>query len=131
MYKAILFDLGNTLVKYYERHEFNAILKQGIQNVKDYLYCEGFEIPTEEELWENVKSENHESADNAVRPLEERLKKIFKLDKSNISTDTELEMCRCFMTPIFSCSTCYDDTLSALKNLKENGMNVVSNAFPQ
>ncbi|AFK86103.1 HAD family hydrolase [Thermoanaerobacterium saccharolyticum] len=129
MLKAIFFDMGNTLVKYYERHEFDAILKQGIQNVKDYLYCEGFRIPSEEELWEKVKSENHESADNAVRPLEERLKKIFNLNKTYINSNIELEMCRCFMKPIFSRSSCYDDVLPVLKRLKEKELKitVVSN----
>ena len=125
MLKAILFDMGNTLVKYYERHEFGEILKQGIQNVKDYLYCEGYRIPPEEELWERVKSENYESADNAVRPLEERLKRIFNLNETHINPNMESEMCRRFMKPAFSRSFCYDDVLPVLKRLKERGLKII------
>ena len=33
MWNTVLFDLGNTLVAYYERHEFPAFLRQAISHV--------------------------------------------------------------------------------------------------
>jgi len=38
MKDTVLFDLGNTLVYYFERHEFPGILKQAITEVQNYLH---------------------------------------------------------------------------------------------
>ena len=36
--KAILFDLGNTLIGYYQREDTQVVYSQAIRNVRDYLY---------------------------------------------------------------------------------------------
>ena len=42
MPEAILFDLGNTLVSYFSRAEFPAILEAGILGVRHYLQEQGW-----------------------------------------------------------------------------------------
>lgn len=127
MKKAILFDLGNTLIQYFERSEFPGILREAIEEAYKYL-CQDdkFNIPFDN-VWERVKTEDHESKDYSVRSLENRLKNIFMLD--NLSDESMMSLCRYFMKPIFSKSCIYDDTLPILSKLKSNGikMAIISN----
>ena len=127
--KAILFDLGNILAHYYRRDEFPDILKQAIIEVKKYLSKENLCHVSEPLIWRNVKKEDYESSDNRVRPLEERLSRIFELE--TLSSDCELfkNMSRCFMKPIFERGYLYDEVLPTLKEIKERGVKtaIVSN----
>jgi putative hydrolase of the HAD superfamily len=123
MKNVILFDLGNTLVQYFERNEFPEILKEAITEVYDYLNL----TVDLHDIWQRVKDEDHESKDYRVRPLEDRLARIFELD--NPSKDFIMTLCQYFMKPIFTRSQIYDDTLSSLSELKSMGfkMAIVSN----
>jgi putative hydrolase of the HAD superfamily len=121
MKNVLLFDLGNTLAQYYDVHDFPAILKQAIIEVEGYLSQNGLLHVSEDNLWCKVKEEDHESIDYRVRPLEERLARIFELD--NLPNDSRVAdaMCRCFMKPIFARGYCYEDSLPALRELREKG----------
>ncbi len=121
MKSVILFDLGDTLVQYYVRSEFPGILDQAITGVQEYLRQAGLLDLSAEAIWQRVEEENHEAEDYAVRPLEERLTRIFQLDSSAISTEVVMEMCRCFMKPIFAVAHRYDDVLPVLQELGKRG----------
>jgi len=127
MKKIILFDLGNTLVRYYERAEFPGILEQAINRVQDYLREADLLEVSPDSVWKRVGEENHESPDYAVRPMANRLARIFHLDPE----DDRLMMavCRRFMEPIFALAYRYDDTLPVLKELGEMGVRkaIISN----
>jgi len=125
MKDVILFDLGNTLVQYFERSKFPEILRESITNVYDHLNLNG--KVDFNNVWQRVKDEDHESKDYQVRPLEDRLTRIFELHGP--PKDFIMSLCRCFMKPIFSRSQIYDDTLSSLSDLKSMGfrMAIVSN----
>jgi putative hydrolase of the HAD superfamily len=129
MKNVLLFDLGSTLAHYYGVHDFPAILKQAIIGVRDYLSQNRLLHVSEDNLWHRVREEDHESNDYRVRPLEERLARIFKLDDLPNDSDVAVTMCRCFMKPIFGRGYCYEDTLPALKELKKRGYRtaIVSN----
>jgi len=129
MKTAVLFDLGNTLVHYFERHEFQTILKQAIAEVQNFLLKkEAFRVSLDN-MWHTVKAEDFESSNYQVRPLEKRLMRIFQLDNLAPSSDLLTAMCRCFMKPIFGKAYCYEDTLPTLKELKSKGYKtaIVSN----
>jgi len=124
--KAILFDLGNTLAEYYTRAEFPGILREAVSEAESYLDRHGVAAPTPEELWQRVQAENHEARNHRVRPLEARLRRIFRL-----ADDRHLEgVCRAFMKPIFALGRCYDDVLPVLNELRSMGVKtaIVSNA---
>ena len=126
---TILFDLGGTLAYYYEISEFPHILEQAVAEVQDYLLKEGVLTVSSEEISQRVREEDHEAADYRIRPLEERLYRIFQLDASLYSEELAMKMCRCFMKPIFARGRCYEDTISALGELRSRGFKtgIVSN----
>jgi putative hydrolase of the HAD superfamily len=121
MKRVILFDLGNTLVQYYVRSEFPGILDQAITGVQEYLRESGLLNLSRKSIWQRVEEENHEAKDYAVRSLEERLIRIFQLDGSAISSRVIMDMCRCFMKPIFAVARRYDDVLPVLQELGKRG----------
>jgi putative hydrolase of the HAD superfamily len=126
---TILFDLGATLAYYYEMPEFPYILQQAVAGLRDYLLKEGMLTVSQEETSQRVREENHEAADYRIRPLEERLYRIFQLDASLHSEELAMKMCRCFMKPIFARGRCYEDTMLALSELRSRGFKtgIVSN----
>ncbi len=129
MKKTVLFDLGQTLAQYFERSEFPGILEQAIAEVRDYLRRKGLLSISAEVMWQRARDEDYTAPDYRVRPLEERLIRIFQLDDSVQSPALTEGMCRCFMQPIFARGRCYEDTLPTLQKLKAEGFRtaIVSN----
>jgi putative hydrolase of the HAD superfamily len=115
----VLFDLGNTLVSYYERHDFPGILKAAITEV------ERFTDTTAD--WDTVQAEKPTAEDFSVRPLAARLAHIFP--NVSWSDQAALEACRRFMSPIFAIAHLYDDVLPTLETLQSQGVKtaIVSN----
>ena len=130
MTKSFLFDLGNTLVQYFNREEFPGILAQAVTEVQDYLSNMGLLAVSEEEMWTQVRLEDYENKDYSVRPLEDRLSRIFRVDSAVLTRELSMAMCRRFMKPIFATGKSYEDTNPALQGLRERGFKlaVVSNA---
>ena len=129
MKNAVLFDLGNTLVQYFEKSEFPDILEQAIAEVQNYLHQKGLLSVSPEAMWRRVRDENYEARDYRVRLLEERLVRIFRLDDSVQASGLIMAMCRCFMKPIFARGRCYEDALPTLQGLRFGGFKtaIVSN----
>jgi putative hydrolase of the HAD superfamily len=128
MKNAILFDLGNTLVRYFDRPEFPSVLEQAITNVQAYLRREGMLRVSAERMWQQVAREDHEAVDNRVRPLEGRLSRIFQLDPGQAQAVMPA-LCRCFLQPIFQRAQRYEDSLPLLMTLRHKGFKtaIVSN----
>ncbi len=129
MKRAVLFDLGGTLAHYFERAEFPGILEQAIAEVRGYLRQQQLLRVSAEAMWQAVQEEDHEAPDYRVRPLEERLIRIFQLGDPLPSSSLILEMCRCFTRPMFATGRCYEDALPALHRLRSEGFQtaIVSN----
>ncbi len=126
---TILFDLGQTLMNYYERAEIPDVLRQCIISVQTFLQEKNLFMMSPEIMWQRVEEVNYEAEDYRVRPLEERLIHIFQLDKPSESKDLIMETCRHFMRPIFARGYCYEDTIPTLKRLKSMGFKsaIISN----
>lgn len=125
MKEFVLFDLGNTLVSYYERRDFPGVLRQSIGEVELFLGT-GAE-------WERVQAESFTAKDFSVRPLAGRLSRIFPeaawSEGSSLEEGNSLEACRRFMTPIFALAHLYHDVLPVLETLRARGVKtaIVSN----
>ena len=125
---AVLFDLGNTLVAYYERGEFPPILERCIDSVDDFLASRGPLFLSDDLIRERTADEDREAHDFSVRPLEGRLARIFDLDEQRDSA-LLAGACREFLKPIFALGRVYDDAIPCLAELREMGLRtaVVSN----
>jgi putative hydrolase of the HAD superfamily len=129
MKKAVLFDLGGTLAYYYERSEFPEILRQSIAEVKAYLNEHDILNVSPDEVACRLREEDHEAGDHHVRPLEERLRRIFQIGNSANSEQLTMTLSRVFMKPIFARGRCYDETIPTLEELRARGFKtgIVSN----
>jgi putative hydrolase of the HAD superfamily len=125
---AVLFDLGNTLVRYFLRDEFPTILAEAIGGVQAYLDREGLRCVSPEVVWQGVKAEDYEAADHRLRPLEGRLVRIFGLDP-DLPAGTMAAACRAFLAPVFARARRYDDAWPTLEALRAAGYRtaIVSN----
>jgi len=122
--KAVLFDLGNTLVSYYSREEFPGVLAECIGRCRRLLMDRGVSF-RDEGLWVRAEEQNHESPDDRVRPLEDRLGYIFGVDDGEIVG----ALCGVFVEPIFELGVLYEDVKPTLVELRRRGVKtaVVSN----
>lgn len=123
MIGAVLFDLGNTLVGYCP-DGFPPLLTTGIKNVVRCLRRRGLLRLDPEAIAERVSYEDHESPDGRVRPLADRLLRIFDLDEILTPPETLDELCRQFTQPIFDTAKVYDDTIEMLTRLRERGRRI-------
>jgi putative hydrolase of the HAD superfamily len=121
---TVLFDLGGTLAYYYEMSKFPQRLQECVNGVRDYLSKEGLLVVSQEEIFRKVREEDHEEKDYRIRPLEERLYRIFQLDTTSLTQELAMNMCRCFMKPIFTRGYCYEDTMPALRELRSKGFKI-------
>jgi putative hydrolase of the HAD superfamily len=113
---TVLFDLGNTLVRYYGRAEFPGILREAIASVHDELARRGLLRVSPEEVWARAQAEDYEADDSRVRPLEGRLARIFGLEA--MAPGVMETLCRRFLAPILALGRCYPEAIAVLQSLK-------------
>ncbi|HEY2401848.1 MAG TPA: HAD-IA family hydrolase [Steroidobacteraceae bacterium] len=126
--RAVLFDLGETLVSYYQPPDFMPILRRSLDTCLQVLG----QAPLGGEAWTGLIHQalelNQERADLAVWPLEERLRMLFG---RYASLDTELieRLAQAFLQPIFATAQVGHDALPVLLGLKRRGVKtgIVSN----
>ena len=114
-HSAVIFDLGNTHVGYWRREEWSAVLEEAIAEVTEHLRSRGLLKTDPGELPARVEAERGEGEDLRVRPLAERLARIFDLPQVDLKT------CRRFMKPLFARAVVYDDVLPTLAELRRGG----------
>ena len=129
---TVLFDFGNTLVQYHESRTMVPIfiLEQSVNEVKGFLKRLNLLTVSHDEIWKTVKIEGQEADDHRVRPMVNRLCHIFQIQESDLPKGGTMEMCRRFMGPMSVAVKCYEDTVPALRRLKQKGIKIaiVSNA---
>jgi HAD superfamily hydrolase (TIGR01509 family) len=125
--RAVLFDLGNTLVSYYQPAEFMPILRRSLDACLLTLGHSPLGREAQTALVHQALEMNQERADLAVWPLEERLRVLF----SHYTPDATLtERLSCaFLEPIFRTARVSRDALPVLQSLKRSGVKtaIVSN----
>ncbi len=127
--KVILFDLGGTLVRYFDIKDFPMMLTRAILEVQNFLLKKGLLNVPAENIWHRVEKEDCEPKNYRERPLEKRIINIFQLSRSLSTDDVIIDICKHFMKPIFSLGYCYKDSIPTLQKLKMKGFRtaVISN----
>ncbi len=125
MKKAVLFDLGNTLVRYYGHPQWPEVIAAAMAEVRAALESQGRLGISDAAIWDAVRAEDHEAANHRVRPLEGRLRRIFQLRDRPADEELDLALCRAFLKPIFALAHRYADTLPVLKALRAQGLALV------
>jgi FMN phosphatase YigB (HAD superfamily) len=125
--RAVLFDLGNTLVSYYRPPGYMPVLRRSLQACLMTLGLGPLGHEAETELLHQALELNPERADLAVWPLEQRLRILFR-DQA-CDPETVDRLARVFLEPIFATAQVSEDTLPLLAGLKRRGIRtgVVSN----
>jgi putative hydrolase of the HAD superfamily len=126
--RAVLFDLGNTLVAYYDGAEFPQVLRECLQQCAAVLgWSEA--AARDDALFAQAMALHAESPDCAVRPLDRRLSELFGLDGS-VDASTLPLLCEAFLKPIFERARLDPEALSVLQSLRERNIKVgiVSNS---
>ena len=120
--RAVLFDLGNTLVGYYTSAEFPSVLQLCLRECAEALGLP--EDPgRERNTYNRALRLNKEQPDCAVRPLTERLERLFG---ASASPDALVAP---FLKPIFSMARLDPHALFVLDELRSAGIKtaIVSN----
>jgi len=126
--RAVLFDLGDTLVSYYQPQDFLPILRRSLDACLQALGQDPLNGAARTDLLHQALELNQERADLAVWPLEERLRMLFDRHASLDAGLTERLMQQ-FLEPIFATAQVSHDALPVLLGLRRRGIKtgIVSN----
>jgi putative hydrolase of the HAD superfamily len=130
--RAVLFDLGNTLVSYYQPAQFMPILRRSLDACLLTLGHTPLNREAQTELVHQALELNQERADLSVWPLEERLRVLFShyMPGASLDASSMERLCDAFLQPIFATARVSKDALPVLTGLKRRGVKtaIVSNA---
>jgi putative hydrolase of the HAD superfamily len=125
--RAVLFDLGNTLVGYYTSREFPLVLRRCLRECASVLGRT--EDPVrDEDLFARALVLNREQSDYAVRPLAARLQELFGADVS-LDEAAARALGAAFLQPIFAVARPDPQAVPLLEALRGRGIKtaIVSN----
>ena len=125
--RAVLFDLGNTLVAYYRASDFAPILRESIDGVCDFLAERKSVVADRDRAFQHALEVNIEDPAYRVRPLAGRLLEIFakhELVDADLSAMSDI-----FLRPIFRLGTLDAHALPTLAAIRRKGIRtaIVSN----
>jgi putative hydrolase of the HAD superfamily len=125
--RAVLFDLGNTLVSYYRASDFSPILRKSIHGICDFLEEHKSVVVDRDKAFQHALELNTEDPDYRVRPLANRLSAIFS--GHELVADDLAAMCDIFLEPIFRLGTLDEHALPTIAAIRRNGIRtaIVSN----
>lgn len=121
MLKAVIFDLGDTLVSYYTREQFPAVLRACLDECRAVLVGSGVLVPDDASVMDAALREDYEDPSFKVRPLEERLGAIFNL-RPEVPAGVMQSVLDAFLGPIARVARRYDDSERCLVALKVKGL---------
>lgn len=123
--RAVLFDLGNTLVSYYKPAEFGPILQTIVDDMLRYMARHGYRYDSAAVLAQ-AHALNAERADLSVHPLPLRLQQLLGLEDFAAH---ERVLVKRFLEPIFATARLDPAALPLLADLRQRGYltGIVSN----
>jgi len=125
--RAILFDLGNTLVGYYTSSEFPVVLRQCLRECTRAL-GQTEDPARDEELFQRALLLNRKQSDYGVRPLAGRLQELFS-DYESLDQASACALASAFLKPIFATARLDPQAVPLLEALRGRSIKtaIVSN----
>jgi putative hydrolase of the HAD superfamily len=125
--RAILFDLGDTLVGYYASSEFPSVLRRCLRECTCAL-GQTEDPARDEDLFARALLLNREQSDYAVRPLADRLRELFG-EYESLDEASALALGTAFLKPIFAMARLDPQAVPLLEALRGRGIKtaIVSN----
>jgi putative hydrolase of the HAD superfamily len=125
--RAVLFDLGNTLVSYYRASDFAPILRESIDSICDFLAERKSVVADRDRAFRHALELNTEDPGYRVCPLANRLLEIFS--GHELVDDDVRAMSAIFLEPIFRLGTLDAQALPTLAAIRRSGIRtaIVSN----
>ncbi|MHB9034853.1 MAG: HAD family hydrolase [Anaerolineae bacterium] len=117
--RAVLFDIGNTLVHYPIRMRWPGMLQDVLAITTAILEDAGEVVPNETILHERAEAENHENPDYSVRPLAGRLARIHGLQPDHPIIPRLVDS---FSQYLIHTGKLYPDTIEVLAILQRRGL---------
>lgn len=120
--RAVLFDLGNTLVSYYASAEFPDVLCRCLRECTEAIGLPA-DSARDRDTYNRALLLNQEQPDYAIRPLMERLEHLFGVPASPEA------LVAAFLKPIFSMARLEPHATYVLETLRATGIKtaIVSN----
>jgi putative hydrolase of the HAD superfamily len=125
--RAVLFDLGNTLIGYYTSSEFPGVLRRCLEECTVALGWS--EDPDrDEDIFKRALLLNRERSNFSVRPLGDRLQELFGPYEA-LNDVAAQALAPTFLKPIFATARLDPEAISALRSLRSHGVKcaIVSN----
>jgi putative hydrolase of the HAD superfamily len=118
--RAVLFDLGNTLVSYYRANEFSPILRRCVAACIGELRDEKDSVWDEDRIFDLALTLNCEAPDHSVRPLTARLATLFPEYENDTLMLERLSVA--FLRPIFATAVLNPEAIPVLLTLRSRGI---------
>ncbi len=114
--EAVIFDLGNTLVMYFDHEQWPGVLDEGIDCVARFLLDQGHPRLEKDELARRVAAQRGARSDQVV-PLRRRLGVIFSLPETT-PEGLWSQVEQCFCGPVFARARVCEDAMPVIEALK-------------
>lgn len=120
--KAVLFDLGNTLVHYFDDDDWPRVKAEGLARCADFITSLGLPVPLSAEIERRILDVRPMSGDNRYVSLEYRLQYVFALAPEVLDGENIEKLQREFMRAVFPRAFVYPESISALETVRAAGL---------
>lgn len=128
MIRAVLFDMGSTLLEF-ENQPWEDLIRQGIEAVYKGLHAHGAVLPTSQEFYQVFRESYRETWRQAEQSLLEMQIRLLLQETAQglgllLTEAMLLDLVRAHYGPVSSQVTIYADTIDTLVEVRRRGMKV-------
>ena len=128
MIRAVLFDMGSTLLEF-ENQPWEDLIRQGIEAVYKGLHAHGAMLPTSQEFYQVFRESYRETWRQAEQSLLEMQIRLLLQETAQglgllLTEAMLLDLVRVHYSPVSSQVTIYADTIDTLVDVRGRGLKV-------
>lgn len=120
--KAVLFDLGNTLVHYFDDEDWPMVKAEGLAYCAQFITSLGLPVPQAADIERRIFEVRPVAGDNRYVSLEYRLQYVFALAPDVLDAGNIEMLQREFMRAVFPRASVYPESVLALETVRAAGL---------